>query len=276
VGQFCWAAKLNPNRRKFLAQIGRTSTAQALSRMSPERRYPILLAFLERLRQEVVDELVEQFERCLGDTYGRAARELKDLRLRNGRAADEKMVLLRDLVHIVVDPAIADRDVRAAIYRRSSAEALAAAAEECEDLSRPLDDNYFDLLAGSYGYLRQFTPELLEALDFRSYQADASLLAAVDLLRRVNGEGLRKLPTDAPIAFIPPKWRPFVIGADGQLDRHYYELCALWELRLALRAGDVWLPQSRRYADPESYLRASKSWSDSWTNVFRSSSCPTC
>lgn len=33
---------LNPNRRKQLAQIGFRSTAQALSRMNKERRYPIL------------------------------------------------------------------------------------------------------------------------------------------------------------------------------------------------------------------------------------------
>jgi Domain of unknown function (DUF4158) len=40
---------INPNRRKFLAQLGRTSTAQAIARMSEDRRYPILLAFLERV-----------------------------------------------------------------------------------------------------------------------------------------------------------------------------------------------------------------------------------
>jgi hypothetical protein len=170
------------------------------------------------------------------------------------------MILLRDLVRIVVDPAIADSELRATIYRRSPADALVAAAAECDDLIRPLDDSYFDLLTGRYGYLRQFTPSLLEALDFRSHQAGDPLLAALELLRRVNREGLRKLPTAAPTAFVPPKWRPFVVGADGQVDRHYYELCALWELRLALRAGDVWLPQSRRYADPESYLIPKARW----------------
>ena len=168
------------------------------------------------------------------------------------------MILLRDLVRIVVDPAIADPELRAAIYRHSSAEALAAAAAECDELIRPLDDSYFDLVAGRYGYLRQFTPSLLEALDFRSHHVDDPLLAALELLRHVNRDGLRKLPAEASTAFVPPKWRPFVVGADDQVDRH--ELCALWELRRALRAGDVWLPQSRRYADPESYLIPKVRW----------------
>jgi hypothetical protein len=31
-------------------------------------------------------------------------------------------------------------------------------------------------------------------------------------------------------------------------------LSAFWELRAALRAGDVWLDHGRRYADPETYV----------------------
>ena len=37
---------LNPNRRKFLAQVGRRSTNQTLQRMPDRRRYPILVALL--------------------------------------------------------------------------------------------------------------------------------------------------------------------------------------------------------------------------------------
>ena len=94
---------INPNRRKFLAQLGRTSVAQAVARMSDERRYPILLAVLERVRQEVVDELVEQFDRCLADTYSRAGRHLEELKLAASRATNEKMRLLQGLGRIVLD-----------------------------------------------------------------------------------------------------------------------------------------------------------------------------
>src|SRR6266540_2337267 len=37
-------------------------------------------------------------------------------------------------------------------------------------------------------------------------------------------------------------------------------LSALWELRAALRAGDVWLDHGRRYADPETYLIPRDRW----------------
>ena len=39
---------LNPNRAKWLAQIGWKSTNQYLQRMPPDRRYPVLVAFLQQ------------------------------------------------------------------------------------------------------------------------------------------------------------------------------------------------------------------------------------
>jgi hypothetical protein len=33
------------------------------------------------------------------------------------------------------------------------------------------------------------------------------------------------------------------------MDRHFYELCALAELRDRLRAGDIWVTGSRQYRD---------------------------
>ncbi len=40
---------LNPNRLKLLARMGGKATNQALARLAPERRYPILLAFLHQM-----------------------------------------------------------------------------------------------------------------------------------------------------------------------------------------------------------------------------------
>ncbi len=42
--------------------------------------------------------------------------------------------------------------------------------------------------------------------------------------------------------------------------RHYWELCVLLALRDGLRSGDVWVPGSRRYADPAAYLLTPARW----------------
>jgi len=56
-----------------------------------------------------------------------------------------------------------------------------------------------------------------------------------------------------PTGFVKPRWRPHVY-ASGGVDRHFYELCALAELRDRLRAGDIWVTGSRQYRDFETYL----------------------
>lgn len=75
------------------------------------------------------------------------------------------------------------------------------------------------------------------------------------------------MPADAPLKFVPAKWQPYVLDRSGRIDRRYYELCLLWELRAALRAGDVWLETSRRYANPESYLISPSRWPAMRTEV---------
>ena len=67
---------LNPNRRKFLAQVGRRSTSQTLQRMSDRRRYPILVVLLHETTLDLVDEIVDLFNRALKKTDSRSRREL--------------------------------------------------------------------------------------------------------------------------------------------------------------------------------------------------------
>lgn len=63
----------------------------------------------------------------------------------------------------------------------------------------------------------------------------------------------RKLPADAPTGFIKPRWQKLVM-TDAGIDRRYYELCALSELKNSLRSGDIWVQGSRQFKDFEDYL----------------------
>ena len=79
------------------------------------------------------------------------------------------------------------------------------------------------------------------------------MLQALDLLRDLNASGKRTLPEHVPTGFVKPRWRPYVFPSSG-VDRHFYERCALGELRDRLRAGDIWVTGSRQYRDFETYL----------------------
>lgn len=252
---------INHNRLKYLANLGRRYTNQALIRQAPGRRYPILLAFLSEAYSELTDEVVDLFDHRFQEAESKAKRDLAEFRQGAARATDEKVRLFRDLGRILLDPEVPDNDVREAVYRAvGSPERLLEAVEESEKLMRPADDNYYDFFADRYSYLRQFTPAFLEALRFRSNKKNDPLLEAVTILRSLNAEKRRRVPESAPLDFVPGKWGPYVMDEEGRIDRRYWELCLLTVLREALRSGDVWVEGSRRYADPQSYLIPKTNW----------------
>jgi hypothetical protein len=261
LGAAAWdLGALTPNPVKLLAAIGKRATNQALQRTPPERRHPILAAFARQMVEELSDEVVDLFDRCLAASYARAGRELDEFRRGGARSTNEKVLLFRELGRLVLDASITDGEVRARIYEKVGREQLQAAVEEADRIIRPLDDNYFDLLGARYGHLRQFAPTFLDTFAFRAGPTDEPLLGAIEVLRRLNAARRRRVPGGAPLDFVPAKWRPYVADGRGRIDRRYYELCALWELRAALRAGDVWIEGSRRYADPATYLIPRERW----------------
>ena len=68
-------ATINPNGFKILAQIARRSSAQALERAPEERRYSILLAFVQQAFSDIADEIVDMFDRYLGRSYTKAKQD---------------------------------------------------------------------------------------------------------------------------------------------------------------------------------------------------------
>jgi TnpA family transposase len=264
----------HPNRLKFLAQLGRKTTAHSLRRMPPERRYPILVGFLHQSLRETIDETLDLYDRCLWEAHARAGRELEVLRKAAARTTNETVRLFQVLGRIVLDPNITDAEVRRAVYRLIPAERLRIAVKECADIERPPDDSHFDLLNLRYGYLRQFTPRFLNTFDWQNAGAGESLTVALQTLNRMWEEGHRNLPDDAPRGFIPEKWTAHVINESGAINRRYYELCALWELRGALRAGNVWVAGSRRYADPSGFLIPPCHWDSLRTEACRMLDAP--
>lgn len=69
----------------------------------------------------------------------------------------------------------------------------------------------------------------------------------------MNTHQTRKVPADAPTHFIKQRWAKLVLTPTG-IDRHYYELCVLSELKNSLRSGDIWVQGSRQFKDFEDYL----------------------
>jgi TnpA family transposase len=261
VGAGDWdLSKLPAKRVATLARWVQTASNQALAQSSSERRYPALLAFGAERLVEVVDGLVDLFDRLLADTNARARLRLREYQQSIAGAANDKVLLLAKIARVLLDPDLPDEARLATLFEVVPRDRLVAALADCERIARPADNSHVDLLGDHYSRLRQCVPRFLEVLTFRSHRDDDELLEGIDVLRELNRTGRRSVPADAPLTFVPKSWLPFVLSAEDKVSRRFWELALLWRLRDALRSGDVWVQGSRRYADPETYLLDRVSW----------------
>jgi hypothetical protein len=252
---------LNPNRVKWLAQLGWKAPVPQLQRMDPLRRYPILVAFLQQALVHHTDVAVELYDQCLWEYYSAAQKELKDLRQTIARSTNEKLRIFRELGQVLLDATIDDTAVRAVSFVRVPEAVVRAAVEDTAGLIRPRHDGAIDFFGTRYTTIRQFAPTFLQTLTFHAQGPDDTLLCTLEVLRTLDGVPTRRpMPPQAPMGLVTEIWRPYMHEPDGRISRRYYELCALWHLRSALRAGNIWVAQSRRYANPDTYLIPPADW----------------
>lgn len=137
---------------------------------------------------------------------------------------------------------------------------IVASIEEAKRLARPVDYDYLDLLEKKFYALRKYTPALLKSLEFQSTKSAEPLMKAVDIIRDMNETGKRKVPEGAPLNFVSNRWQKHVYDDDGTINRHYYEMAVLTELRNYVRSGDVSIVGSRQHKDFEEYLVPKSDW----------------
>jgi TnpA family transposase len=254
---------LPAGRRRFLAGVGRRLTGQALSRREPERRYPILLALLAESAVDVLDEVVFLFDQAISGRESAARTRLSEMLAERARQGEDRQVLLDEILAITLDPGIAEEQVGALLREGIGMDRMrTAAAARKERL--PRDHGHLALLDASMSYLRQFAPAVLAAVRFAGGPGAGDLLAAVETLGVLYATGARKVPAGTPAGFVPARWAGYLQAATQREDvtayRHYWELCVLLALRDGLRSGDVFVPGSRRYADPASFLLTPGQW----------------
>ena len=132
-------------------------------------------------------------------------------------------------------------------------EEFAASITEAQKLAQPEDFDFLYRIGEGYATVRRYAPELLSALALHAAPAAKAVLDAIELLREMNSGNARKLPDDAPLGFIRERWFRLIF-TDAGIDRRYYELCALSELKNALRSGDIWVEGSRQFKNFNEYL----------------------
>ena len=247
------ASRVHQNYWLKLAREGGQSTVQHLAELEPLRRYATLTALVLELKATLTDEALRMFEHLVGQLFKKSERTHAEQFHASGKSINEKVRLYARVGQALIQARFSGGDVFAAIEAVLPWPKFESTVAEAQTLAQPEAFDFLALLDDRYSSVRKFAPLLLAHFEFHAAPAAAELLQALDLLRDLNASGKRTLPEHVPTGFVKPRWRPSVFPSSG-VDRHFYELCALGELRDRLRAGDIWVTGSRQYRDFETYL----------------------
>lgn len=249
--------RIHQNRLLKIAREGGQMNPSDLAKFEPNRRYATLVALVAEGKATVIDEIIELHDRMIHKIFNKAKNNHRQAFAESGKAINEKMVLYQSVINALLDAKHHDLDAFSAIEKViPSWQALEDSAKQAEGLIQPASFDFLPRINDSYQTIRRYAPTMLEILPFQATLSSNNLMQAVELLRDMNRQGIRKLPDNdksIPTKFIKPRWHK-LIYTDTGMDARYYELCVLSELNNALRSGDIWVQGSRQFKAFDDYL----------------------
>lgn len=245
--------KVHQNRFLKLAREGNQMTVQHLRDLEPARRYATLIAILLETKATIIDEIVDLHDRMIGGIFNKAKHSHAQQFQESGKAINEKVGLYWKIGNALMEAKQAGSDPFIAIESILPWEDFAKSINEAKKLSQSEDFDYLPKIIENYNTVRRYSPGFLKALQFKAMPAAQEILDAVDVLKTMNEDQARKVPDDVPTDFIGKRWSKLIF-ADNGINRKFYELCVLSELKNALRSGDIWVKGSRQFKDFDEYL----------------------
>jgi TnpA family transposase len=248
-----WGQRVHRNWLLKLSDEGRQMTSQHLRELESARRRATLVAICIELSATLIDEIIELHDRYIRQLWSSAQRKSVESLESNSRSASQLLREFTDVMNALIEAHSEDKDLEDALENVTTWEDLSKKVESAWKINQPKNFNHLASTRNSYSVIRRYAPEMLESLNMKTRAPHCDLLDALGLLKSLDSKKERKIPAGAPQKFIPKKWQALVIGKDC-IDRQFYELCALSELKNSLRSGDIWVEGSNLHRDFENYL----------------------
>ncbi|MGI0135240.1 MAG: Tn3 family transposase [Candidatus Micrarchaeaceae archaeon] len=242
--------------------------SQALLKLPEKRRHALLVSHLSEVSQDLIDQTLDMFDRLMTELMTRGKNRQKEHFKVNARKFNTHLRILASAAKALLQAKSEGLDPYITVFETVDETTLAATVTKAEDIVRPDDLDYIDLIEGKYKYMRL---ALLEMFDTLNFQSALKKQPAIDALNHVSAlaqankrvtalqQKVAGAIVNAPLAHVTPTWMPHVVS-ENKVNPNFFEACAYQKLRGAMRSGDSHVPGSRRYRDFESYLIPKEPW----------------
>jgi TnpA family transposase len=256
---------LDPRIIRQLGQLGRRYDAGDLRRFAKPKRDALVACYLVEARKTLLDQIVEMNDLFLTGMNRRSRNSVENQRKRLRRRA-------RDGLHRVlgaIDALVAADGTQTVTAFRDAlgTPALIEAAIACRAYERLEERGHLDAMLARYGTLRQYLPAFF-ALPFQAAAGSETLLKAIEIVRALDAGTRGALTTDDPHGFVQADWRPHMVTG-SKLDRAIWEISLAIAARDALRAGGLFLPQSRDHVSFWNLVYDDRNWQQTREQAYQ-------
>jgi TnpA family transposase len=236
-----------------MAREGAQSAVYQLKDFEPLRRHATLVAIALDTAATLTDQILHLHDRLIGSFFSRDKSQHEKRFAADGKALNAKVRLYAQVGRALIAARETRVDPFDAIEQILPWEDFQHSVEEAQRLARDEEFDCLALIAEHHGQVRRYAPQFLTMFDFRPAPIHQPLIDALNVLREMNRRGDRHVPADAQLDFLPARWKRFVVTDEG-IDRRFFEMAAMAELKDSLRSGDVWVAGSRQFKDFDEYL----------------------
>lgn len=179
-------------RRAVLVRHAQTVRVQLIERLTEERRLATLLVFLQHLERSATDDALDIFDGLMTSFALKGEAKRRRERLRSLKDLDQAALLLRDVVQMLLNPDVAEKDLRPLVFAQVGEQAMQEAVRVMDELASPVEDTLLEALSGYYVTIRRFRRMLLQTITFSGTPSAKPLLDALEFLKRMDQPGRGK------------------------------------------------------------------------------------
>lgn len=269
---------------RFAAE-GRALNAARMALVMEDKRYALAAALVFQQRARAYDDAAEMFIRQVRKMDNRAK---ESLQLKQAESVERSTILVRTLRDVALaygsEGSSDDRLQAIGALIRPGVDDL---VHRCDEHIALATRNHLHLLPQFFRHPRTVLMLLLEKLPWTSTTQDKSLEEAIrfvlaDRVSRADTIPVIKKTCDADgavqtehllkLSFIPEGWWTLVTGlksraaVPAQVNRHWLELCVVFQAADQLKAGDLCIPAGDKFRD---YGQQLIPWPDYHREIIR-------
>lgn len=258
---------LTPKLLDYYFELAKRYHADDLRRFASPKRYTLLICFIMETRKILLDYVIELHDQFITGLWRRAKHSFEERFQEYRQRAKKANDILLTSMDFILDRAPEQPITLMQLYQQVNERTLKQAVQDCYTYKRLEEKGLAEALCARYATLRRYFSAFVQ-LPFATDTDHKALLRAITIIRQLDAGQLKKLPKNAPCSFIATALEPALKNTDNDIHRPLWEISLAMAMREALRAGDLYLAESKQHISFWKLIYPEENWHKARTQAY--------